>query len=332
MADLFNLKQTGDVLMRIAILVGTALATLLIALGVGWVLMNNLPTLMVYGVGAPAYLVLLMILALATAIILFGVLRSAGTLSGSHFGYKIELGGPAAFFILVLLYGIWTFPAAATDFAVTFRFKPDNNQTMADQFGEEVVKRARVVLFLPKQTVSKELTADGYAVVENIPARYRASPIELNLSSNDFLIKDPQINYAIPAGSEPVVTLVVVSADKGPTKPPVAPQPTPATARVAIINGAVARITSGGTSDGRSPFCQRRTVQQCVVPTHKAGKLVKNTGSVTNEVRVGRAGWSVVKDTPEQVCIEFWAATGACETEVSIQGQATAVEEFEAAN
>jgi hypothetical protein len=52
---------------------------------------------------------------------------------------------------------------------------------------------------------------------------------------------------------------------------------------------------------------------------------VSGTGSVTNEVRVGSAGWTVTKDTQD---IEFWAATGACETEVSIQGQATAVEEF----
>jgi hypothetical protein len=147
------------------------------------------------------------------------------------------------------------------------------------------------------------------------------------LSSDEFLIKDPQISYPVPPGSEPVITLIVIPADKGPTKPPVAPPPPTAT-RAAIVNPSVARITSGGTSDGHSPFCQRRSVQQCIVPTH-AGKLVKDTGSVTNEVRVGRAGWSVVKDTPEQVCIEFWAATGACETEVSIQGQATAVEEFE---
>jgi hypothetical protein len=313
--------------MRIATLVGTALLILFIALGVGWVLLNNLPTLIVYGVGAPAYLILLVILALATAIILFGVLRAAATLSGTHFGYKIELAGPAAFFILVLLYGIWVFPPPPGDFAITFRFKPDNNHTMADQFGEDVVRRARVVLYLPKQTMSKELTADGYAVVENIPARYRPNPIELNLTSNDFLIKDPLVNYPIPPGSEPMVTLTVIPADKGPTKPPVAPLPPPPTSRAAIVNVTVARITSGGTSDGHSPFCQRRSVQQCVAPTH-GGKLVQNTGSVTNEVRVGRAGWSVVKDTPEQVCIEFWAATGACETEVSIQGQATAVEEY----
>lgn len=313
--------------MRIAILIGTALLTLLIALGVGWVLLNNLPVLMAYGVGAPAYLILLVILALATAIILFGVLRGAAALTGKNFGYTIELGGPAAFFILVLLYGISVFPASPADFAVTFRFKPDNNRTMADQFGADVVKRARVVLYLPKQTMSKELNGDGYAVVEDIPARYRATPVEINLSSSEFLIKDPQVNYPIPAGSEPMVTLIVIPIDKGPTKPAVAPPPPPATSRAAIVNATVARITSGGTSDGHSPYCQRRSVQQCVAPTH-GGKLVQNTGSVTNEVRVGRAGWSVTKDTPEQVCIEFWAATGACETEVSIQGQATAVEEY----
>jgi hypothetical protein len=96
-----------------------------------------------------------------------------------------------------------------------------------------------------------------------------------------------------------------------------------------VVGGPVVRITSGGTSDGHSPFCQRRTVSSCVAP-QKGGYLLAGTGdgSDINASTPGRVGKTVTRDTPEQVCVEFWAATAACETEVSIQGRATAIERF----
>jgi hypothetical protein len=306
---------------------GLAILALAIAITVGWVILQNLPILMAHGLGSSAYFVLLVILALAAAVVLFGVLRATASMTGSYFGYTLELGGPAAVFMLILIYGVAQYPSPTpSDFPITFRFKPTDNRSMADVFGEENVKKAKVILYLPTQTMIHDLGGDGYAKIENIPARYRANPIEFNLSSTIFLIKDRKPTYQIPFGPEPVLTLEVVPAEFGPTKP-AEPAVLPKTSRAATINSKVARITSGGTSDGHSPFCQRRSVQQCVTP-ERGGHLVTGTGSVTNEVRVGRAGWTVVKDTPEQICIEFWAATGACETEVSIQGQATALEEF----
>jgi hypothetical protein len=94
-----------------------------------------------------------------------------------------------------------------------------------------------------------------------------------------------------------------------------------------IVSGPTVRITSGGTSDGHSPFCQRRSVTSCVTP-QKGGYLVPGSGIPSEVVKLGRVGTAVVRDAPEQICLEFWASTGACETEVSIQGRTTAVERY----
>jgi hypothetical protein len=311
---------------------GLALCALAIALAVGWIILQYLPILMANQMGAAAYFVLLIILSLAAAIVLFGVLRATASLRGSHFGYTIELGGPAAIFILILLYGITQVPPAPSDFALTFRFRPfDHRNSMLQTFGEDNVRKAKVVLFLPNDKRESGLNGDGYAKIENIPARYGANQIEFDLRSDHFLVKDKETAYPMPTGIERVLVLDVIPIDFGPTKPekpPVVPQ----TSRAVVINPQLTGISSGGTSDGHSPYCQRRTVQQCVSPQRPNSHLVVGSGSVTNEARVGRAGWTVVKDTPEQICIEFWAATGACETLVSIKGQATAVEEFTVQN
>jgi len=309
---------------------GLAFVALLMAMAVGWVIMEKLPLLSANNAERPAYFVLFVILALAAAIVLFGCLRATAVLSGTQFGYTVELGGPAAIFVLVLLYGISQVPSPApipTDFALNFRFRPiDHSKGISEVFGEQNVKKARVVVFLPTQTLKQELNSDGYATISSIPGRYRFSALEINLASDTFLIKDRKDTYSISPGSELSLTFDVIPINFGPTKPPEQPE-IPKTNRVVIINAKIAGVISGGTSDGHSPWCQRRSVQQCVVP-ERGGRLVPGTGSVTNEIRVGRAGWSVVKDTPEQICIEFWAATGACETEVSIRGQATAIEEY----
>lgn len=95
-----------------------------------------------------------------------------------------------------------------------------------------------------------------------------------------------------------------------------------------VVFGPVASITSGGTSDGHSPFCQKRTVQSCARPAH-GGHLILGSGQAVDVQTVGRVGSDVVLNTPDAICIEFWASTTACETEVSIKGRTSAVEEYQ---
>jgi hypothetical protein len=124
---------------------------------------------------------------------------------------------------------------------------------------------------------------------------------------------DALINFTVSGQSKSYILL------RDPETVPIATQ---------IVNGDVRRITSGGTSDGHSPFCQKRSVEGCVTPRQPGGYLVVGTGTAVEIVQTGRAGMNVTKNSLEQICVEFWAATGACETEVSIQGRPSAVERY----
>jgi hypothetical protein len=93
------------------------------------------------------------------------------------------------------------------------------------------------------------------------------------------------------------------------------------------VLGDVRTITSGGTSDGHSPFCQKRSITSCVTPNN-GGYLIAGSGTAVEVSKTGNTGWTKTEESPQRVCIEFWAATGACETEVKIQGRASATERY----
>jgi hypothetical protein len=65
-----------------------------------------------------------------------------------------------------------------------------------------------------------------------------------------------------------------------------------------------------------------------VQPQKPDGYLEIGSGHLVDIVRTGRADWNVIRNTPEEICIELWAATGACETEVSISGRPAATERY----
>ena len=107
---------------------------------------------------------------------------------------------------------------------------------------------------------------------------------------------------------------------------------------IASPKGAI-KISSGGTSDGNSPFCRRRTVSDCVHPSsgarlevgsgHLEQKYTNGTGWAGPSGPVpanSNSGWDVTTNTPEAICIELWANTGACQTEITMQGQVAANE------
>jgi hypothetical protein len=85
-------------------------------------------------------------------------------------------------------------------------------------------------------------------------------------------------------------------------------------------------ITSGG-SDKNDGWCQRRTNSDCITPQHggyfEGGSVHLNSISSSGGTRTG---WTVLRDRPEEVCLEVWAQTGACEVEIGISGVVTATE------
>jgi hypothetical protein len=290
---------------------------LLFVLGVGWFIVANLPTLSVYEFGTQAFYILLVVLGLAAALFLFGVLRSAGTLKGTQMGVAFEFGGPAALFCFVLLVGVLMLRNEQADFPLIVRLRTDDTRTMSAAFSEAAVRGSALTVDVGMVTQTQNLDSDGQVRLSTLPFRVRSSNVTVSLASSAFVFKEPKGSYPIPPGREPVITIAVV--------------PKPKTRKQVLIKAAtISRITSGGTSDGHSPFCQPRTVRGCVEPQH-GGTLVKGSGGVADLVQNNptRTSTKVVVDTPNQICVDFSASTGACETEIYIQGRVTAVEEYD---
>jgi hypothetical protein len=88
-------------------------------------------------------------------------------------------------------------------------------------------------------------------------------------------------------------------------------------------------ISSGGSgrNDG---WCQRRTNSGCIHPTKTDGYLESGSGHLVDLYKghESRTGWNVTRDTPEEICVEVWAATGDCDVELRISGRVAATERY----
>ncbi len=92
-----------------------------------------------------------------------------------------------------------------------------------------------------------------------------------------------------------------------------------------LVYGPVVRISSGGVTGG-NPGCAKRVARSCAKSEH-GGLLVPASGIPMITSADGRVGSSIVEDSSDVMCIEFWASTGACEVMVFIEGRAVAVEQ-----
>jgi hypothetical protein len=297
-----------------------SILALLLCMAVGAFLVEHLDALVSNAFGDEAFFLLLLFFSLACATALFGFLRSAGTAKGQLYGVKFEFGGPAAIFVLIMLVGVFTFKDKQTDFPLILKLRTDNSQTMAAEFGKDAITSSSVTVDLGPDSRPVSFNSEATAFLPLIPFRMRSTPIAINLDSRELIFKEPKSTYLIPKGSDAVLTLVVIHKPKK-------------VVQKVVKSTELSRITSGGTSDGHSPFCQPRTVRGCVTPQN-GGKLIPDTGDVVGLVRNSntRGTYKVSINKPEQICIDFTASTGACETEIFVQGYASATESFEEKN
>lgn len=292
---------------------------LLLVCVIGSYIVTHGDVLAAEGWGREAYFILLIVLALSAAILLFGLFRIAAVFSGKQFGASYEFGGPAALFAFVVILGLFGTGGGPSpqDFNLAIRLKSADNQTMASAFTEPAVTGSAVTIDLGQDLRTKKLDPDGQAIFAGIPFKGRLSETGIALASTSFVIKDPKATYPIPKDSQPVISIVVIPKPK--TKK-----------QVPIQDKKLVRISSGGTSDGKSPFCQTRSVTGCVTPQH-GGKLDVDSGGLAEMVRnsPSRATYKVISNNPGQICVELTASTSACETEIYIQGYPSAVESYE---
>jgi hypothetical protein len=289
---------------------------LLFVVIIGSFITRNIRVLVTSDLGNGAYYILLVVVSLASAILLFAGLKGSATLRGQFYGYAIELGGPSVLFFIVLLLGVTDFKSRQQDFDLVIMLSPGDGQTMSAAFPAAEVLNSTVNATVGPVIHPEHPDRNGRVLIQQLPFRYRYSHVAIALDSKVFIFKEPTTSFALPETSEPILTIKV------------APRPQKFTQDVVKAKD-LSRITSGGTSDGHSPFCQRRTTQGCVQPQH-GGNLVLGSGGLTNQAsnHNTRTGYSVVKNTNKEICVELFAATGACETELYIQGYVTALEDY----
>jgi hypothetical protein len=129
------------------------------------------------------FYVVLVVLGLGVALLLFGVLRSSATLTGSHMGYKISLGGPAVATALVVGAGVWVGQPPPTYYLKITLTGPDVGEVPFAHNDSLSLRASQLVLAVL-------LTAQGDAFVNNLASSIRT--ISVTLNSQTFRIKTPQ--------------------------------------------------------------------------------------------------------------------------------------------
>ncbi len=170
-----------------------ALASLGVALGTGWWIATQADLL---GIRFDrAYFVLLVVLGLAAAAFLFGVLRSSATLTGRHLGVGFEVGGAAAIFLLVVWGGVHlTAPPESFTPMVHLRYAgPPVDRAAFD----EALPRARLIVRFGSNSRTPEVNRLGEAVIADVPGRFRDGTITIELLSDRIVLVGHDASQAI---------------------------------------------------------------------------------------------------------------------------------------
>jgi len=149
------------------------------------------------------------------------------------------------------------------------------------------------------------LTAVGYGAYSNP---------EVATAVQDFILR--RTGKSIPSGQSSVPSSV---------EPSIVPPMRALGPHQFFVYGPVVRISSGGVAGG-NPGCARRAARSCAKSEH-GGLLLPASGVPMIISASGRVGSSIVEDSSDVMCIEFWASTGACEVMVFIEGRAVTVEQ-----
>lgn len=96
-----------------------------------------------------------------------------------------------------------------------------------------------------------------------------------------------------------------------------------------VIEGNKVTVGTGGSYEGGRNPCPgaNRQQQSCVRPQH-GGVLVEKSGKPRIYSQNGRTNTQNETESPQEYCVFFHSATGACEIEDVITGAASAVEEY----
>ncbi|MCP4702193.1 MAG: CHAT domain-containing protein, partial [Gammaproteobacteria bacterium] len=176
-------------------------AGLLLTLGI---LLWQLPQIASYDLGAPVFIVYVLVSLLAAGII-FGVLRGYGTVKGKKFGAAIEFGGAAAMCLCVLFAGMHFENKKSDVFEITvYLIGDDDKKTLI-----KVPGTAALLLDEPKNVSF----AEGHAIFSKIPAKNLGENISLSVEVNGYEAR-PLKNIKFKRSKRIYVVLKAVNVTK----------------------------------------------------------------------------------------------------------------------
>jgi hypothetical protein len=165
---------------NIALYVLVSLVSVVFGLLVLGLLVWKAKELTALGLTGNLFYIVLLLVGLAPALILFGVLRSYASYRGEHLGGVLQLGGPTVAFALVVIGGFVLVPNLAT-FPLTVYVHGERGP-------QDVVLRnsGYVVLRLGPESRREPIGGDGQAYFPAIPANFRGQEVPVWVESEGF--------------------------------------------------------------------------------------------------------------------------------------------------
>jgi hypothetical protein len=138
------------------------------------------------GLTGKLYYIVLLPLGLCVSAFLFGVLRAYGAYTGHVYGGRLELGGAAVGFFLVVVLG-FTLPEPSQNFSLTILVHGSKGNTdMA------LRSSGSVVLDTGELRRTASIGPNGDALFPEIPANLRGRTAAVGLDSDNFELSDPR--------------------------------------------------------------------------------------------------------------------------------------------
>lgn len=163
--------------------------SLAIASTAGWYFLTSISETTSEHTVTRVYYIVLCIVGIAAAFFLFGVMRSAATLTGTHFGWKVNLGGPVVVWVLVVGGG-YLFSQQPDEFDLTVRL-------IGNDRPNEMFKDATITIYLDDSSADEEFSDNG-EVKFKLASRRFGDDLKIKIYSPSFIPKEPLQSMIIP--------------------------------------------------------------------------------------------------------------------------------------
>jgi hypothetical protein len=150
----------------------------------GYFTISRLGQLQAGQVTSEAYYVLVVMLGIATAFCLFGIVQSTAAVRGEHMHIGFEVGGPAGLFVLIVLGGFWLAPPTPNSLDVLVELSPPPT--------DEILSHLQVTVDLPGGRGREHLRflASGQATILALSPHLRSKPIPFYFESPNYEATD----------------------------------------------------------------------------------------------------------------------------------------------